>query len=847
MMFSQHTIAAAQTGFTRMLQRSGPVLEQKITKQLEEVQRSQPADVLTAVQWLYAHSPLSDWANYDFSLFLSCAGHAVFLRENSPLAKEVPEDIFLHYILHIRVNTEALCDCRRFFYDLVAERVEGLSPADAVLAVNYWNAEHVTYQSTDTRTISPLGAYRSAYGRCGEESTFAVNVFRSVGIPARQVYTPFWAHCDDNHAWVEVWCGGSWHFLGACEPEEVLDHGWFTNAASRAMLVHSRCFGDIAGEEIISRVGIIAFLNHLRRYAPAKKLTVTVRDPEGRPVPGAQVCFGILNYSTIFDVAEMVTDRDGEVSLTCGLGSINVRARKGGVSVEQMVFAPESDRVELVLEERAPSFGIWEDFIVTAPRDRGPCGVRPTREQKDLGQKKLAAANGKRERRAAAMFDSRQASAVVADYGYSHKIYDILLESRGNFESLLLFLKDPAFSSEEKENILLSLSKKDWRDVDIGILQEALDTTRGYTAPLPELFYPYIVCPRVWNEPLSLNRRFLLDYFSSEEKRTFQAAPEKIWDYIQLHIAWDPSGEYSQLITLPAGALTVKNANPPSQKILFVSICRALGIPARVNPVDHAAEYYRDGRFVPVEIQEPGKCSIILEKEPGETWLFERDFGLAALADGAYQALDLKGVSWEGNHLKVAVPSGIYRIITDNRLPCGDIHASKYHIHLAEGTSQTVKLRKYSADLSQLLVHYPLDDFMVTDLSGCQVSGRQLTESGKAIFLWLEEGAEPTEHILDEMLARASEFERLSAEIIFLVQRRDALENLKLRKVLDRLPRIRVYTDDFVPNAEALARRTYVDPDKLPLIIVTDSGLNAIYACSGYNAGSSDMLLRICG
>ena len=33
--------------------------------------------------------------------------------------------------------------------------------------------------------------------------------------------------------------------MGACEPEPVLDRGWFTAAASRAMLVHSRIFGDI--------------------------------------------------------------------------------------------------------------------------------------------------------------------------------------------------------------------------------------------------------------------------------------------------------------------------------------------------------------------------------------------------------------------------------------------------------------------------------------------------------------------------------------------------------------------------------------------------------------------------
>ena len=90
----------------------------------------------------------------------------------------------------------------------------------------------VTYRLTDDRTISAAAAWRCGFGRCGEESTFAVNAYRAVGIPARQIYTPRWAHCDDNHAWVEVWVDGSWHFLGACEPEETLDLGWYRKVPS---------------------------------------------------------------------------------------------------------------------------------------------------------------------------------------------------------------------------------------------------------------------------------------------------------------------------------------------------------------------------------------------------------------------------------------------------------------------------------------------------------------------------------------------------------------------------------------------------------------------------------------
>ena len=37
----------------------------------------------------------------------------------------------------------------------------------------------------------------------------------------------------------------------------------------------------------------------------------------------------------------------------------------------------------------------------------------------------------------------------------------------------------------------------------------------------------------------------------------------------------------------------------------------------------------------------------------------------------------------------------------------------------------------------------------------------------------------------------------------------------------------------------------YVDPDKLPLILVTNGESVGIYATSGYNVGTGDMLIRI--
>ena len=734
---------------------------------------------------------------------------------------------------------------RSFSHGLLADRVNSLSMHDAIIEANYWNAENVMYQATDSRTISALGAYYSAYGRCGEESAFGVNVYRAIGIPARQIYTPRWAHCDDNHAWVEVYCDGAWHFLGACEPEEVLNKGWFTNAASRAMLIHSRCFGEISGEEMISKVGMASFLNNLKLYAVTKYLKVCVKDEAGKPVQGAQVGFGILNYSSFFDAAIMDTDENGCCGLTCGLGTMHIHVKKDDVFCERLVYTPDVDTVEIVLKNEPVNYDTWEHFVSIAPKDQIVNGAKPTEEQKELGMKKTDAANKKREARVAAMFDADKAKAIVDKYGYSQEIYELLFESRSNVTRLEEFLEDETFSAHAKEKLLLTLSKKDRRDVDTDVLKEALALTKDYTFGDEDLFYQYVVCPRVFNEPLRKNRQFILDFFTEEEKAAFRKDPRSVWEYINKEIAFNPDIEYGRIVTRPVGALTVKNGNQRSKKILFVAICRALGIVSRVNPINELAEVYEDGRFVPVEILDKGGSTIVFQKGEGENWAYFPDFSVSQLVDGGYQTLDLENEKWDGNELKISVPAGQYKVITDNRLPNGNIFASRYIFVVGEGETKTVKLEKYHADLADMLDNFTLDEFKVSDENGNTVKGSELTKN-PAVLMWLEQGKEPTEHILNEMLEQEADFQNLPADIIFMVKDKAALENAKLTKVLSTFPKIRVLYDTFVPNVETLARRMYVDPEKLPLIIVTTKELNAVYACSGYNVGSGDMLVKIC-
>ena len=105
-----------------------------------------------------------------------------------------------------------------------------------------------------------------------------------MGIPARQVYTPRWAHTDDNHAWVEAWADGQWHFLGACEPEPVLDLGWFNAPASRSMLMHTKVFGRYDGpEEVVLESPNYTEVNLIDNYATTARADFRVVDAAGKP------------------------------------------------------------------------------------------------------------------------------------------------------------------------------------------------------------------------------------------------------------------------------------------------------------------------------------------------------------------------------------------------------------------------------------------------------------------------------------------------------------------------------------------------------------------------------------
>ena len=205
--------------------------------------------------------------------------------------------------------------------------------------------------------------------------------------------------------------------------------------------------------------------------------------------------------------------------------------------------------------------------------------------------------------------------------------------------------------------------------------------------------------------------------------------------------------------------------------------------------------------------------------------------------------LNYEGIRFEQGELHLEAEPGFYCVRTTNRLPNGNQQASEYRFRLEREQSVEIKMRQRSGRPHQMLVNHPLEDFQVEEEGRC-VEMSSLIGRKVNLLAFLDEGQEPTEHVLNEMLEHG---ENISSkmEIFFVLKDEGALKNETIRRVLERIPGIRVLYGEFEEIAEPLARRMYVDPDKLPLLILAVPGLTGVYACSGYNVGSVGMLLRL--
>lgn len=804
-----------------------------------------PAEEADAMEFLYRSMPLSDKLMYTPEFYLRNVRTALKVRQEMPWGASVPDDIWKHFVLPVRGNNEYLDDFRSHYYPELAERVTGLGMYDAALEVNHWLHEKVTYKPSDSRTSSPEASIRTATGRCGEESVLGVAAFRAVGIPARQVYTPRWAHTDDNHAWVEVWVDGKWYFLGACEPEPELNRAWFNVPVSRGMLMHTRVFGQYPGpEQIMSVNGGITEINVTDNYVPVRESAVTVVDRSGRPVSDINVYYKIYNYAEFYTAATRTTDKRGVATLRTGCGDMLVWATDGRYFGFAKVDSPST---RLVLDHEAGQpFSV--DLEIVPPAEN-PILSTATPAQVSENQKRFEQENKIRSAYEETFFGGKfcelEEQTVYTLYGNEKggRIVPLLKKAKGNWRNIYDFITSADTCRQDEAIALLeAVSEKDLRDTPRYIFSSTLNATEPQLSD--PLYIDYILNPRVDNELLS-------DYRSSMrtagKNRNLNAG--EIISWIKDNIEIKNEDNAYRVPIVPYRVWKAGCADSHSRDIFFVAACRNNGIAARIDPVSGQCQYFEDDKWVTVNF-ESGKSEIRPTGRITATYTptkylsdpeYYRHFTISEISKGVPRVIEYGDDFGETFSTLLAdgseLPEGYYMLTTGVRQASGAVSARLSFFNVK---------RNETTDIPLVLNHKPeaievigaIDAEKQYDAGGVQTSILSTTGRGYFLMALLGDTDEPSNHAATELASIARVLNGWGRPVLVLGRERRDLEEIENLS----------YGRDIDGGLLQMIRSGIKATDAargMPVIVLADSFGRVVFVSEGYDTSLGQKLADI--
>lgn len=731
-----------------------------------------------ALIFLYAYMPLNDLADYSDQYFLQMVKYAFKARETFPWGKTISDDNFRHFVLPYRINNENLDIARVIFFDELKERLKGMSMREAALEVNHWCHEKVTYRGADIRTSAPLATVQNALGRCGEESTFTVAAYRAAGIPARQVYTPRWAHCDDNHAWVEICVDGKWHYLGACEPEADLDLGWFMHPAKKAMLVHTKAFGKYKGKDRISYTADnYSELNLLEKYTTTKEISIIVKDENGNPVEEADVRYGVLNYSEFYPIVSLKTDKNGVSKFVTGLGDLFIWVNKGDSYVIGDIDVAKSDKLELTLSKNNSYLGKSLTFDLDPSKKGGLQRSTPPNAEND---RRLKEEDKIRKAYEATFINDDAifafAEKVKIDKDLAKKYFNL---SRGNHANIKRFIEKV---SEDRKHLIFPLlenvSRKDLRDTPDAILLDNIENApKNFYSE--DIYYKYVLNPRVKNEILSKYRFRILNKLQRIFGSDFKTVPMNIKKWVAKHVKINEKENYYKTPITPVGVLELGVTDKEGRDILFVALCRSHGVASRLEPATLTPQYYKDGKWINVHFEKVSNSSVkygtisFINTSEGNHIdpAYYKQFTIAKVENGKYTTLEfdfMKKLSKFDS--KLEIPTGVYMVTTSNRKLNGGQLSKVSFIEVKENkdTKVNVEILKITLD-NQVVCDLNLDKDVKTIGTEKTVNLKSLVKEKSMILGWIDPAKEPTRHAFVDFTKLKSEFEKAGTPIVLIV------------------------------------------------------------------------------
>lgn len=630
---------------------------------------------------LLKYMPTSDLVSLDADSMLAALDALDSVLSRVPWANDVPKNFFYHYVLPYRVSQEALEYFRKNHWRELWERVKDCRDMRcAVYRLNEWAYEEMKYEPSSRWDQTAEQTLVRGIGRCEEMAILFIKACRAMAIPARDAYTPYWPFTNSNHAWVEVWTGDKWHFVGGAEMTP-LDNAWFDKASKRATIIKSIIFGetDSADAPIYYSKNGFTILNTTPNYSDTTGVNIFVGDSSGAPAESADVWISVFNYSSLRAVAHHYTDENGHAHFILGKSAAFLSAGKDSFWNYSLLSFTDGDTsisVKMSLTRKTiPDTMFWlhNRHDVEAEKDTSYKAPKISKVRHNLKQERLTAL-------------SKDLLAHLPDSSDSKRFLKCMNRARGNRKQCLKFWDA---HPDEHESILSfweAMSDKDillpdsslWETLwsQVSKMRQRADTT------LPDsLFWNDVANPRILWENFGnwypIVRRKVARYDGLSADKIAELLRKNVVERLDTLTDKDYfGGMMNPMQTLAAGT-----GGKIERLAVFVAAMRVLGIPARIGWDYSSAEYFADNKWQRFEI---GENSESEKRENGTVKTFFRDdtirtdleyyddFCIAKLSDGMFDDItppkDTSGTAIIFKN----IPAGEYAFITGLRNGFGD-------------------------------------------------------------------------------------------------------------------------------------------------------------------------------
>ncbi|MCK4871307.1 MAG: hypothetical protein KAS72_01135 [Phycisphaerales bacterium] len=751
--------------------------------EIEAFLLDQEGDRRTAAEFLVANMPTVDLVSMSRADLQENLKFAFAAREELPWAKDVPFELFLHYVLPHRVTEEKYQSWRPRFYNELSVKLDGCETmVDAAIAVNHWCTQRVGFKPTQRRDQNAISTLKSGIGRCEEMMIVAIDAMRSVGIPARPCSAPWWVVNDNNHAWVEIWADGDWYYLGGCEAKDTLNVAWFSKTSQRAGVVVSWMYGSpemhSTGEVVCRTYYNSGLINSTAVYAMTDEVTVTVVDEAGLPVADCAVSISGFNYGALRSLLRQKTDSSGRTTFVVGMGEYFVSAgNDAGRAYAIVASAPDADNdVTLTLvADAAPQETFWLHYPTAAEAARMKA-IRPS-------AKKQASAVFKPDLGEPAPRDLYDAEKdpllekVLAETERVDQWRAIFTESFANWRQVAAALK--AIRPHLRDDVYEFMSRTnrvDRLEIDSETILDHVNWAAAHRLDGmdDELYDAYVLSGRIEYEHLDPWRdriaAMLADLKRDDPVETAQAVNR----YIAENIIDDSDRRMGRSQRMnPIQVLTAGRGSKSEATITAVGVLRVFGIPASKSATRAMVEFH-DGtqwrvfdpfdtdsmRIVADEagqdaedVEVPGTIELTFTKDGASytDWdVIQRSVDVAQFKVGSWEALRRIDGGPEDDRLAFTLPADEYLVTAGVRNANGDPYIHTKLVNLEPG--QTVSIA-WAMDLpadagvfrfEKVRELAELPPLIVPDAQGELVALADLVEDQAVLLYFFMLGDEPS-------------------------------------------------------------------------------------------------------